>query len=317
MACTACGKSAIEKSCQCDTTDTMIRFRADLRMVDNTCQLNAVVFDALQSFVEIFADGDDEKRAPEYYHEKPKHVEDLCMNIEAVPFTALLTLEENSYKGKMEVSVKALEQTFSGNGSPTRHPLKPILRSAQASGRTSICPPCAVGDTSFDEGAGVTVVPGGAAQRFRALLTILDKQATTDRTDDASPAVRCSRKVCCSLRAEGDTATYTIFSIGPIGFATRLMSPKKGDSIHAIVSWRNNTDLTLRAFVPLEDNADDAVGFKAFFEKETQLNKDIVSVLKISSQSSPTKRHKEAMDASQELATPEPWTKRNRLSGAP
>ena len=101
-----------EKSCQCPTAETKIRFRAELRVEGNTHQLHAVVFDALSGLVSVFADGDAEKENPGYYHENPARVEQLVLATESVPLTILAALEENSYLEKTEVCVKAIEQTF-------------------------------------------------------------------------------------------------------------------------------------------------------------------------------------------------------------
>ena len=320
-ACADCLKAVYEtKSCQCATTETKIRFRADIRMEDDTYQINAVIFDAMEPLVTFFADGDDTKSKPAYYHEDAAHVEELSMTIEAMPCTVLVALEENSYKENIEISLKAVEQTFSSELSKIRHPLKPILRCALKLRTTSITPPCLVADTSFEAGAGVTLVPGGTAQKFRALLTVLDKQATTERLDDASPAVRCTRKVCCALQREDDATTYVLSSVGPINFATRLHAPRKGETLHAIVSWRSATELALLAFMTPGDGAEGAAGaadFKTFFATEARLNKTFHVEptrwgVQFADGDTPSKKHKEAIDAARKLATPEPWAKRNR-----
>ena len=75
-------------------------------MEDNTYQLNAVIFDAMEFFVKVFADGDSEKDCPGFYHEKPSHVEELSLATEAIPCTVLAAFEENSYKGKIEICIK-------------------------------------------------------------------------------------------------------------------------------------------------------------------------------------------------------------------
>ena len=125
-------------------------------------------------------------------------------------------------------------------------------------------------DVSFEEGAGVTLVPGGGTKKFRALLRVLDTQATTKRESDGSPVVRCSRKVCCALRPEGDDISFTLSSVGPIDFATRLCTPRKDEILHAIVSWRSKKDLVLLAFCSIDST--EAVAFK---EIERKLRKDL------------------------------------------
>ena len=242
------------------------------------------------------------------------------MAIEAVPRTVILAFQQSSYKEAMEVSIQAVEQTFHTEPAKIRHPLKHIIRSGMPNLSTSICPACAMSDTSYEAGAGVTLVPGGSTQKFRALLTVVDKQATTDRADDASPVVRCSRKVRCELRAPGDNTTYTLMSVGSLNIATRLHAPRKGETLHAIVSWRSSTDLALVAFITAGENETDAAAFKALFEAEVRLNKAAVegtagALALASDGATPSKRHKDALDASRLLTTPEPWAKRNRSEG--
>ena len=318
LSCEDCGKGVYEtKSCQCETTNTKVRYQARLRVEDNTYQINAVAFDAMEFLVKIFADGDSEKEHPMYYHDNEAHVEELSLATEAMPCTILATLEENKYQEKMEISLKVVAQTFHAEKTKVRHPFKPILRCAQGLGRTSFSPACAMADTSFEEGAGVTLVPGGVTQKFRALLTVLDKQATTERLDDASPAVRCSRKVCCALRKEADETTYMLSSVGPIDFATRLHAPRKGETLHAVVSWRGKKDLALLTFIIAADTPENAVPFKEFFVMETQLNKDFFASeaglgLQLADGDTPSKKHQQVIDAARILATPESWVKRQR-----
>ena len=81
-------------------------------MEDNTHQLNAVIFEAMEFLVKTFADGDDEREAPEYYHESAVHVQQLSLATEAIPCTILAAFDDNQYKDQIEISVKALERTF-------------------------------------------------------------------------------------------------------------------------------------------------------------------------------------------------------------
>jgi hypothetical protein len=319
LACMACNKGVYEnKSCLCTTVETKVRFKADLRMEDDTYQLNTVAFDTFISLVKIFADGDKEKETPEYYHDNAARVEAFSMAIEAMPCTVLVSFEPNPYKEKIEMSLKAVEITFHKDQSKIRHPMKQILRSSRNFGKTSTTPPCAVKDTSFEEGAGVTLVPGGTAQKFRALLIVMDKQATTERVDDGSPAVRCTRKVCCALRDESDETTYTLNSVGPISFATQLTGPRKGETLHAIVAWRGKEELVLLAFMTAAVSMEDALAFKVFFALEAKLTKafhegqEPISAIGLPEKLTPKKRHTQALEAARQLATPEAWAKRNR-----
>ena len=217
-----------------------------------------------------------------------------------MPCTVLATLEENSYQETMEISVRGVRPTYHAERAKIAHPFKPILRCAEGLGRTPFCPPCAMSDVSFEEGAGVTLVPGGGTKKFRALLRVLDAQATIKRESDGSPVVRCSRKVCCALRPEGDDISYTLSSVGPIDFATRLTSPRKNEFLHAIVSWRSKEDLTLLSFSTVAED------FKVFFLMAAELNKKFV-----------TEGAGTGLQPAEENTTPsrrpEPWSKRQRV----
>ena len=68
------------------------------------------MFEAIKSLVHVYADGEEEKQQPEFYHDKPTHVEDLRMAIEAIPFTLLVTFTDNEYREEIELSVKAIEK---------------------------------------------------------------------------------------------------------------------------------------------------------------------------------------------------------------
>ena len=322
VSCAECAKAVYEeKTCKCATSDTKIRFKADLRMEDATYQLNTVVFDAMAAFARKFADGEAAKAEPEYYHEQADRVEELSAAMEATPFTILLAFEENSYREQIEISLKAAEETFDVDKQKIRHPLKPILRFSQNFGKTSVCPACAVEDTSLEEGAGVTLIPGGTTQKFRALLTVEDKQATTVRESEQSPAVRCSRKVSCAIGAKAEGATYKLVAVGTIDFATRLHGPRKGETLHAIVSRRKDNELAVLAFASAGDNPESAAAFKEFFVKEAQLNKEYhaqpqkaqTDSIPESEAWTPSKKHKAAIESAKLLTTPEPWAKRNRF----
>ena len=129
VSCEACMKSvAPKKTCSCSTTSTTLRFKAQLRLEDDTCELKTTCFDATKDIVEIFADGDEGKLQPAYYHENAVSVEDLRMAIEAIPFTVLLTFADSEYSERIEISIKAADRTFHASKSLLRHPRKAILR---------------------------------------------------------------------------------------------------------------------------------------------------------------------------------------------
>ena len=111
--------------------------------------------------------------------------------------------------------------------------------------------------------------------------------------------------------------TYTLNSVGPLNFATLLHAPRKGETLHAIVSRRRHNELVLLAFVMVEEASEGKYSFKTFFAMEAQLNKahhadPTQSGVQIDKTATPTKKQKEAMEASRRLATPEPWVKRSR-----
>ena len=121
----------------------------------------------------------------------------------------------------------------------------------------------------------------------------------------------------CALCEEADAATYKLSAVGPIDFATRLCGPRKDKILHAIVSWRSKQDLALYAFINAADSASEGMSFKEFFALEARLNKKCHeeptgTVLDFDVGATPSKKHRESMIAARDLATPEPWVKRNR-----
>ena len=179
-------------------------------------------------------------------------------------------------------------------------------------------PPCALADTSFDLGAGIAVVLGGSAASFRVLLDIADHPPKPERESDTSPAVRVTRKVLCALRRDDDKTVHNLTQLGPINIATRLLGPRKGERIHAIVSRRSADGLTLLGFTaaPTESQA-----YLEVFAAETKLHKQhrsdpTTATLTVTADQTPLKKQSAAIDASKVLATPEPWAKRAR-TGVP
>ena len=260
-----CG-AAPQKTCTCSTDKTVVRFLGRLRLEDDGAEERATVFDELKSLVDIYAEGDEEKQKPEYFHDQLTHVEDLRMSIEAIPFTILVTFSDSEYKEEIELSVKAIEKTFHGDPELIRHPRKPILRCTDNRGEKPFCPPCLVGDTAFEEGAGVIKVPGGVSQKFRALLTITDKPTRIEKdNDDSSPVVRCIRKVQCFSSTNEIDPFYTLAVEGPINAATQLLVPRKGDVISALVTWRSAKELTLLSYAPVVEQGAELKALENFF----------------------------------------------------
>ena len=104
---------------------------------------------------------------------------------------------------------------------------------------------------------------------FRVLLELADKPGGVVRESETSPACRATRKVLCALRDDADTKTYVLTQSGPINAVTRLMGPMKGQYLHAVVSWRHESELTLVSFSLLEP--DFVTEFRQIFEKEVEV----------------------------------------------
>ena len=295
-------------------------------MVDETGQVVATAFPSLAGYVKMFAEEDVERQQPQYYQDHPERVDKLAVALQACPFTVLLAFDENTIKGKIEFSVKAIAPTFNPDPAQLRHPLKQILRSTSNLMASSGCPPCALHKTSFDSGAGVTCVPGGSALQFRALLVIVDKEAslervadTEDKPDDPAPALRCTRKVQCLCRPDDDNTTYDVTSMGALSFAHLWSQPRKNEVLHTLLSWRGENDLTLVAFFPVAQTIDQAAAFKKFFAREVELKSQYLdtpeaSDIRFTSENTPTKRLAAALTTGDELVPTEAWVKRARLT---
>ena len=261
----------------------------------------------------IYADGEEEKQKPEFFHDQLDHVEDLRLSIEAMPFTLLVSFNDSEYREEIELNVNAIEKTFHVDPTLIRHPRKPILRCIDNLGEKPFCPPCLVEDTAFEEGAGVTKVPGGVAEKFWTLVTISDKPTRIEKEDnDSSPVVRCTRKVQCCLSNKETDPFYTLAVEGPINVANRLLLPRKGEVISALVTWRSAKELTLLSYAPAMEKGAELDAFKKFFLEEVNFYKGESKSISLAIDSTPTKRQFEATNASKMLATPEPWSKRNR-----
>ena len=317
LACPLCFKGVQngQKTCSCASDETIPRWKAHLRLLDSTGVLIGSCWSVMQSFANFMAESesDDMWKSPACYEGHTERVEQLMTVLNAVPFTLLLSFQSNDYTPGIEAIIQEADPTFTNDLKFIRHPRKNILR---CSGDAPCCPPCAMMDTSFDEGAGVAVVPGGSAECFRGLLEIMDKPPTAERESDTSPACRVSRKAACVLRPQGDTTTYTVTLTGPINVATRLLAPRKGEVIHAVLTWRSKTMVTVIAFAPALE-ARDIDAYKKFFALEVDLHKNTGDTEKITTlprmlNLTPERRSLEATAAASALATPEPWSKRAR-----
>jgi RNA polymerase subunit RPABC4/transcription elongation factor Spt4 len=303
-ACDKCTKAVYDgtKTCECTTTDTRIRWRGILQLTDDSCQITATAFEVLGTLAQAYADDEEEKKDPKYYHNEPERAEEMMAHSAAIPYTSIISFEDSEYRGKIEMNLRLAEPTFAcENGVAVRHPLKPILRCARS---TATCPPCAVAATSFDLGAGVALVPGGSSLSFRVLLQFTDKPGSAKRESESSPIVRVTRKAQCVLRKENDAVVYNLTQNGPIDVATKLLGPVKGEIIHAVVAWRG-----------VETKIADE--FKAFFAQEVSLHagsldETTCATLTMDKAFTPIRRQREVIGASSDINSPEPWNKRAR-----
>jgi hypothetical protein len=170
--------------------------------------------------------------------------------------------------------------------------------------------------TSFEMGAGVSIVPGGSVPSFRVLLQITDNPTIAERPSDNSPAVRVTRKVKCTMADAKDAQVYTLAQLGPMLVTTQLLVPQKGEFIHAIASWRNEAFLTLLSFTRILDNEKEE--YRTMFKAEVgawveSFDSPETSTSGIDSELTPIRRIRAAELLSAALCSPEPWAKRTRL----
>jgi hypothetical protein len=232
----------------------------------------------------------------------------------SIALTCVLSFEDNDYNQKIELQMRVADPTFRSQerGGP-RHPLIPLLRGNVF---TLSCPPCSMSTTSFEMGAGVSIVPGGSAISFRVLLQLTDNPTSAERPNDNSPAVRVTRKVKCSIADASDSKVYNLSQLGPMLVTMQLLVPQKGEMIHAMVAWRSDDFLTLLSFSRILDDVKDE--FRTFFKTEVGAFADSVdstgtSTSVIDSELTPIRRIQAAELLSSTICSPEPWSKRTRL----
>ena len=260
----------------------------------------------------LFAGDEQEKSKPEYFHENGDHVSEILEFLGARPFTALVSFEEDSYNARNTGMLRHLAPTYQGGNNAPRHPLKPILRCA---GPWPSCPPCRVSDTTFDDGSGVCIVPGGGVVSFRALVVVKDTTGTTSRESEVSPVVKVTRKMQCLLG--GDAAkTLNVTVAGALEHATKLQQPRKNEVLLVIVSWRSETELSLLAWS--EVDKEEQASISAHFAKECDVHAAMFgasSTTPLSEedlQCSPKSLRSTAISRSSQLTTPETFSKRAR-----
>ena len=170
--------------------------------------------------------------------------------------------------------------------------------------------------TSFEMGAGVSIVPGGSALSFGVLLQLKDKSTNAERPNENAPAVLVTRKVKCSIADASDSKVYTLSQLGPMLVTMQLLVPQKGEVIHAMVAWRSDDFLTLLSFSRILEDVKDE--FRIFFKTEVGACVDSVdsrgtSTSGIDSDLTPIRRIQAAESLSAAICSPEPWSTRTRL----
>ena len=305
--CGTCKRSVQDGyTCGCSQPKPTSLWKASLLLQDATAQVSATVFDALDSLVATFADGDPDRHKPESYFENPDDVQELQLCIAAVPFTLLLSFDDSDYVAGTDLIVRSAAPTFQ-IGKGVMHPLKPLLQFPTTS---SCCPPCALADSAFNAGAGISIVNQVGVSSFRVMLELLDNPTGAKRTDDGS-TMRVTRRCVCALRSTTDDSTFQLVQNGPLELTSRLLTHKKNDYMHAVVAWRKRDALTLISAHPLVASHVDS--FRKFFTKEAQLHRvqmaggkhvmDPASVAEVT----PLRIQGTAMQAAQECATPGRW----------
>ena len=156
--------------------------------------------------------------------------------------------------------------TFNG-ALGVKHPLTKTLRFVTTS---YPCPPCRLTEATFEAGAGLAVVAGGATNCVRVLLEVLDAP-TAPRQNSESKTLRVCRRCACALRADSDDSIYTLIQNGPLEITSLLLQVRKLDYIHAIVSLRQDGQLILHAFWALPGT--DVTKFRQFFIIEADIHK--------------------------------------------
>ena len=100
---------------------------AKLTLTDGDAQLEVKIFDEMSMLATMFADGEEEKERPEYYHERPENTEALFASIAASLMTVLVSFEDSSYSDSIEAQLRGCRATINKDKKPD-HPLKPFLR---------------------------------------------------------------------------------------------------------------------------------------------------------------------------------------------
>ena len=136
----------------------------------------------------------------------------------------------------------------------------------------------------------------------KVTCVLAGKSASNGLTSAASTSVKNSVSL-----------TFT----GPLKLATKFLSPRKGDIIHAVVAWRNKHGLALLNYWSLPDDAEEQKAFVSLFEEEVNLHKGSDEpVIDCVKSLTPTSKLAKVGIEADKWASPEPWAKRQRIGGA-
>ena len=111
-ACATCPKALFEgsKSCLCTSCGERVLWGAKMTLTDGDAQLEVKIFDEMSMLATMFADGEEEKERPEYYHERPENTEALFASIAASLMTVLVSFEDSSYSDSIEAQLQGHNQ---------------------------------------------------------------------------------------------------------------------------------------------------------------------------------------------------------------
>ena len=200
---------------------------------------------------------------PEFYEDADERM-DLIQSIGAVPFTAFIGFDEDTYSGETRLMIHLLTPTFDANAG-VKHPLEPAV---WITSPTAGCPPACLANTRFSPGVGLTVLHERGVETFRVLVVILDKARGAKR-DGTGETVKVTREARCALRKEDDATTVRITQHALLEVATRFLQVPQNAYVHAIVAWRSADALTLLNLWHLPES--EVAKFRQFFRKEVEV----------------------------------------------
>ena len=313
--CSECKKGYSQESqaCTCSNSSQKIYWRAHLQLTDFTSSVTVTAFDAVESLAAVIPGDGPSVTTADDFHTSEDKLDDLMTTIAAIPFTVILSFEDSDYAGGTEMILRLVTPTYDEKKG-VKHPLKPFLRCLDSS---YSLPPCQLADTSFNAGAGLSIVPGGSVTCFRALLELMDKPGGLRRSAEET-TLRITRRCACALRHSDDGTVYTLVQNGPLEITSRMLTPKQGDYVHALVCWRDDKAITLVAALELPTAS--VTTFRKFFDAETKLfrsmlDNDSTYVLQSGIDDTPLRISSAARDSAKSMATSQPWGERSAFDG--